>query len=196
MKKYYKNNDPLEHSVLFSFSLYTTTRIVIAGVAVALFAVAGSVKASPITEGKIVSLINIERGQHGLKPLKTDSDLGSAASLKSRDMINRDYFEHYAFGVSPWDFMQNLGYDYAYAGENLAMDFRTSEGVVNAWMDSPAHRDNILSPEFDDIGVGIVKGEFKEGEQVRETTVVTNMFGRKKTITNRIISKIKRSFIF
>jgi len=136
--------------------------------------------ASEINQENLIRLINQERNSRGIPSLKINSDLDAAASLKSKDMINRDYFEHYAFGLSPWDFISNSGYNYLYAGENLAMDFNTSEGIVNAWMNSPTHRDNILNPDFSDTGLGIVKGEYTEDGYIHETTMVSNMFGRKK----------------
>jgi uncharacterized protein YkwD len=136
--------------------------------------------ASPISTDNVLYSINQERTSRGLQKLTIDPDLTSAASLKSKDMLNRNYFEHFAFGLSPWDFIHNAGYNYLYAGENLAMDFNTSEGMVSAWMNSPAHRDNILNPDFRETGIGIIKGEFSEDGKARTTTMVTDMFGREK----------------
>lgn len=136
--------------------------------------------ASPITAQNVLDDINTQRTIQGLPKLVLDSDLNNAAALKSKDMLNRNYFEHYAFGLKPWDFIHNAGYNYLYAGENLAMDFTTSEGMVSAWMNSPAHRENILNPDFKDTGIGIIKGEYTENGVVHSTTMVTNMFGRKK----------------
>jgi len=139
------------------------------------------VEASEINGSNVLRIINTEREGNHLKPLLIDPDLERAATLKSRDMINRNYFEHYAFGLTPWDFIKNSGYDFSLAGENLAMDFATSEGMVNAWMNSPAHRANILNPDFQDIGIGIVKGAYKENGVSNETTMVANLFGSKKS---------------
>ena len=71
--------------------------------------------ASEINQENLIRLINQERNSRGIPSLKINSDLDAAASLKSKDMINRDYFEHYAFGLSPWDFISNSGYNYLYA---------------------------------------------------------------------------------
>ncbi len=136
--------------------------------------------ASPINTENVLQSLNQERTSRGLPKLTIDPDLTSAASLKSKDMLNRNYFEHFAFGLSPWDFIRNAGYNYLYAGENLAMDFNTSEGMVSAWMNSPAHRDNILNPDFRETGLGIIKGEFTENGKSHTTTMVTDMFGREK----------------
>ena len=154
--------------------------------------------ASEITGENLQYLINKERIYYGLSPLRVDLDLEIAAKNKSRDMSNRKYFEHYAYDLTPWDFIKNAGYNYLYAGENLAMDFKTSEGMVSAWMNSPLHRRNILSEDFEDLGFGVVKGVQYESGQVKETTIVTNMFGRKKPaiveLFNRIIANLHYLF--
>lgn len=144
------------------------------------FALAKPTLASEITSENVVFLINKERLFYGDEPVVVDPELQKAADLKSSDMITRNYFEHYAFGLSPWDFIHAAGYDYLYAGENLAMSFDTSEGMVNAWMNSPAHRANILNPDFQDLGVGVVKGAYTENGTKEQTIMVTNMFARRK----------------
>ena len=149
--------------------------------------------ASEINQNNLINLINQERNSRGIPSLKLDNDLNNAASLKSKDMINRNYFDHYAYGLSPWDFITNSGYNYLYAGENLAMDFNTSEGVVKAWMNSPAHRDNILNPDFNDTGLGIVKGEYTENGYAHDTTMISNMFGRKRPAILKAFDYIARN---
>lgn len=136
--------------------------------------------ASDITTENISYLVNQQRIENGLQPLNVDSSLNTAAADKSYDMLSKNYFEHFAFGLSPWDFINKSGYKYLYAGENLAMDFDTAEGTVNGWMNSPKHRENILSPDYEDMGVGVTTGVYTENNQSHETTLVTNMFGRKK----------------
>ena len=136
--------------------------------------------ASEINFENVANLINQERVENDLPKLKINSDLSNAASLKSKDMINRHYFEHFAYDLTPWDFVHMAGYDYLYAGENLAMDFSTTEGMVSAWMNSETHRDNILNPDYTEMGLGIVKGEYTENNSIHQTYMVTNMFGRKK----------------
>lgn len=137
-------------------------------------------QASDITQTNVLEQINYQRDLRGLKPLVEDSRLDKAADNKSTDMIKRDYFEHYSFGLTPWTFISEQDYNYLYAGENLAMDFQTSEGMVRAWMSSPAHRKNILNPDYDDIGIGVVKGEYTDDKGTHETIMVTNMFGKEK----------------
>lgn len=151
--------------------------------------------ASPINTPNVLDGINQQRTSRGLSKLAINPDLTNAANLKSKDMINRNYFEHFAFGMTPWDFIKNAGYNYLYAGENLAMDFNTSEGMVSAWMNSPAHRDNILNPDFQDAGIGIIKGEYTENGTVHSTTMVTNMFGRKKPIILKLFDYVTRDLL-
>jgi uncharacterized protein YkwD len=146
-----------------------------------------SAKAAPITEANVRSLVNAERTSRGISGLYSEDRLKAAAVNKSTDMIERDYFEHYAFGLSPWDFIAKENYSYLYAGENLAMDFDTAEGMVAAWMDSPTHRANILNEDYADIGVGVVKGEFTDASGTHETVMVTEIFGREKPAIIRII---------
>jgi len=138
------------------------------------------VLASEISQENILYLINKERIYYGLNPLRIDDDLNKASHWKSNDMIFRNYFEHYAYGLSPWDLFVNAGYEYSVAGENLAMDFETSEGIVDTWMQSPAHRQNLLNPKFEDLGIGIAEGSFLEGGKERYTKIVSGLIGHRK----------------
>lgn len=167
--------------------------------ALAMFAViliifSQSARASVLAEPNIIYLLNQERLSEGLSALNVDLDLMTAARLKSNDMLNRDYFAHYAFGLTPWIFMKNAGYDFMFAGENLAMDFNTSEGAVKAWMASPKHRDNILNPDFQDIGVGVVSGVYTEDGLTHDTVMVTTIFGQKKPGVVKFFESIRKFF--
>lgn len=168
------------------------TKLMLSILALSFVLISSSQKAmaSDITVENITYLLNKERIYNGLSPFSVDTDLGHAAKNKSKDMLNRNYFEHYAYGLTPWDFINNAGYKYLYAGENLAMDFQTSEGMVNSWMNSPLHRKNILSEDFEDIGIGIVKGVYIDGGQEKETVIVSNMFGRKKPVIVEFFNKV------
>jgi uncharacterized YkwD family protein len=108
-------------------------------------------------EQKVVDLTNQERAKNGLPALKVDLTLSKMAREKSRDMSANDYFSHTSptYG-SPFDMMKKYGISYRYAGENIAMGQRTPEEVVKAWMNSEGHRKNILSSNFNYIGVGFV----------------------------------------
>lgn len=133
---------------------------------------------STITPEQVILLTNQERAKNHLAPLSSDPLLVEAAAQKAADMLTLDYWAHDSpLGRKPWWFIKNSGYDYAYAGENLARDFTNSGSVVVAWMNSPSHRDNLLNSRYQDIGVAVVEGVF----QGRETTLVVQMFGRKAT---------------
>jgi hypothetical protein len=130
--------------------------------------------ASDINTNELVTLANSERVTRGLDELTIDSRLVSAALAKGQDMIEKDYWSHFGpNGESPWQFILAAGYDYIYAGENLAKDFTLAAPIHSAWMASPSHRSNILNGNFKNIGIASITGEF-QGE---ETTVVVQMFG-------------------
>lgn len=130
--------------------------------------------ASQIPPEEIVRLSNIERQSKGLGALTIDSQLTQAALRKAADMFTRDYWAHVSpAGTQPWYFITDAGYAYRYAGENLARDFSDSASVVKAWMDSPTHRDNLLSARYQNIGVAVVDGKLNG----QETTLVVQMFG-------------------
>lgn len=158
---------------------------------VSLFLSPPKALASEITEQKLIELANQERLQHGLNTLSIDPLLYFAAQNKAQDMVNNHYFDHYTpDGRSPWNFINAVGYNYLYAGENLAMDFRTAEGVHKAWLSSSPHRDNILNPRYEDIAIAVVKGQINN----HQTTLVVEMFGTKDTTifgqVNALVSKI------
>ncbi|WP_422486375.1 S-layer homology domain-containing protein [Gudongella sp. DL1XJH-153] len=105
---------------------------------------------------RILDLVNIERAAEGIKPLKLHAELSKVAYEKSKDMAIYDYFSHTSpnYG-SPFEMMKEFGISYRYAGENIAMGQPTPEIVVQAWMDSPGHRKNIMSTNFGNLGVGV-----------------------------------------
>ncbi|RDI43113.1 CAP domain-containing protein [Falsibacillus pallidus] len=109
-------------------------------------------------EQQVVDLTNKERTQRGLSPLKVDTALSKMARDKSADMQKNNYFDHQSptYG-SPFDMMKKYGISYQSAGENIAMGQQTPQEVVNAWMNSQGHRENILNPNYTHIGVGYVE---------------------------------------
>ncbi|NLZ24287.1 hypothetical protein GX888_00860 [Candidatus Dojkabacteria bacterium] len=133
-----------------------------------------SAMASTITSANIIELTNQERVAAGLNALNNNASLVAAAHAKANNMFELQYWDHFGpNGESPWMFISQAGYSYVYAGENLAKGFRTAEGVHEAWMASPTHRDNIMSGNYRDIGVAVVQGTL----QGKETTLVVQMFG-------------------
>ena len=121
----------------------------------------------------VIGLVNKERSERGLNTLVSNQRLQVAAQWKANDMIEKDYWEHFHNGKSPWVWMKEAGYEYIDAGENLAIDFSELEPMHQAWMNSPTHRDNIINSKYKEVGIGIASGDF-EGHQ---TIVVVQMFG-------------------
>ena len=104
---------------------------------------------------RVVELTNKERAKYGLQPVKLNLVLNEVALHHSQDMAMQDFFDHIALdGSEPWDRMTRAGYQYSVAAENIAAGFLTPEKVVEAWMESPGHRANILAPDVEEIGVG------------------------------------------
>lgn len=131
--------------------------------------------ASNITISDLLTKTNEERVERGLSELRLNPQLSQAANSKAAHMFEFDYWAHVApNGTEPWDFILGADYDYSYAGENLAKNFRTSNEVVKAWMESPTHRENLLNENYDEIGFAVVDGVL-DGY---ETTLVVQMFGR------------------
>nr|WP_183251929.1 SafA/ExsA family spore coat assembly protein [Anoxybacillus tepidamans] len=110
-------------------------------------------------ENEVVRLTNQQRAKYGLPPLQIDWQLARVARYKSADMRNKNYFSHQSptYG-SPFTMIKNFGISYRTAAENIAAGQQTPQEVINAWMNSPGHRANILNKDFTHIGVGYAKG--------------------------------------
>ena len=138
-------------------------------VAVAIFA--APVRVQALSSADVVGQTNIERSQASLEQLSVDERLTRSAQAKAQHLAEHDYWDHYApDGTSPWHFMQEQNYTYQVAGENLARGFVYTESMIDAWMNSPEHRSNILKPEFEHIGVGITDGVV-DGKEVHVVVV-------------------------
>jgi hypothetical protein len=136
--------------------------VVKVGLTILLVAAPGLGYPSDITTQNVVNLTNQARKDAGLPELKLNNLLNQAAVGKANDMLSKEYFAHESpTNVTPWYWFKQAGYNYAYAGENLAMDFFTSEDTMKAWLASPSHKKNILNSNYKEIGIGIAKGNFK-----------------------------------
>ena len=130
--------------------------------------------ASQIAPETVIKLTNLKRQENSLPPLQSNPELSAAAAQKAADMFARNYWAHISpVGTQPWYFITTAGYTYRYAGENLARDFSDPNAVVDAWMASPSHRDNLLNSHYQDIGIAVVDGTL-DG---REPPLVVQMFG-------------------
>jgi uncharacterized protein YkwD len=106
--------------------------------------------------GRVVELVNAERAQYGLPPLRWESRLASAAAAYATYLADTGLFSHFeddGTGVVQRD--EAYGYlDWSFLGENLARDKATPEEVVAAWLQSPTHRANLLAIEACHVGIG------------------------------------------
>lgn len=116
--------------------------------------------ASEITVDNVIKYVNDARQERGAAELMESEKLMDVAEAKLADMIKNKYFAHTSpSGLSPWHWFSKAKYDYQYAGENLAINFLTAEEQQKAWMESEAHRKNILNSKYQEIGIAIGAGD-------------------------------------
>jgi hypothetical protein len=140
-----------------------------------------------ITRSAIVALTNESRVSEGLSPLQENPVLERAAAAKAGDLMSKGYFAHTSpDGKSPWYWFSQAGYKYAYAGENLAIDFLESADVVKAWLASPGHRANMENPNYKDIGIAVLTGKFG-GEGGGDRIVVVQLFGQAASAPKKVL---------
>lgn len=138
--------------------------------------------ASSYTSEQIIIAVNRERQRKNLSHLTINHKLMNAATKKAEDMSAKQYFSH----ISPvdgtkWsDFIKQEKYEYVIAGENLANGFDTVDTMVEAWMNSPSHRENILNKEVVETGIGISVGKLNE----KPTIFVAQMFGKEHSTSS------------
>jgi len=118
-----------------------------------------------LTKEGVINWTNAQRQENGLPPLKENTKLNASAKLKVEDMFAKQYFAHNSpSGQGVADLAEKAGYDFIVIGENLASgNYKDDQDLVQAWMDSPGHRENILYDKYQEIGVWVQKGVF-EGE--------------------------------
>ena len=117
-----------------------------------------SIGALPTPE-QIVAEMNRERSAHGLAPLRLNERLNLAATDRIKDMFAKRYFDHVApDGLDPFSWVEQRGYDYRSIGENIAIGYQTAATIVEGWMTSPGHRQNILEKKYEEVGIAIAAG--------------------------------------
>ncbi|HEY2324156.1 MAG TPA: CAP domain-containing protein [Thermoanaerobaculia bacterium] len=143
-----------------------------------LLAFAAPLFAADITPDTVLSEMNVYRAKEGLAPLHFDQRLVLAAGDRMQDMEDLAYWSHDApDGRSPFTWLKPRGYDFRYAGENLATGFETVELLVQGWMESPGHRANIMSVDYDDVGIAVIDGSTTHRATGKSIVV---MFGRRR----------------
>ena len=116
-------------------------------------------------EQEMLDLVNEERMRESLAPVTWCPALARSATAHSQDMAAENYFEHQSLdGREVWDRAKAEGYDYQTVGENIAVGQRDVAEVMQGWMDSPGHRENIMKPDYTHLGSGVATGDFK-GQQ-------------------------------
>jgi len=139
--------------------------------------------ATDIGSNSLVSATNQKRAAVGVGALAYNDKLTKAAQNKANDMATRDYWSHNTpEGTPPWTFISNAGYSYTIAGENLAFGYRitntnpvTNEiGVIDGWMASPTHKDNMLNSRFTEVGFGIANSP--SYQNLGQQTIVVAMY--------------------
>lgn len=155
--------------------------------------------ATDISVQKLYELTNKERKKNNLPNLNYNEKLSKAAYEKAKDMFSKNYWSHFSpDGKKPWDFILESGYQYEYAGENLAKNFLFSNGVIDAWMNSPSHRENILKKEYTDVGFAVVNGVLNNEETTLVVQILASPLSSQQTkninsINDNIKSKIDNS---
>lgn len=172
----YRNKQRAQHRLVSRVSAFLLLTLVVVGGSVAL-AVSRTSNAQGDDQNMaaaVLELTNNERTDRGLTSLTENNRLERAARAKAQDMFVEGYFAHTSpEGRAPWFFIDAAAYAYVYAGENLAIDYTDPVAVMDAWMKSPTHAENILTQQYRDIGIAVVHGQMKG----RETTLIVQMFG-------------------
>jgi uncharacterized protein YkwD len=106
-------------------------------------------------EAEVLRLVNAERAKVGCVPLAASSALAGLAGDFSTAMADDGFFDHTdPSGASPWDRAAKAGITNL-GGENIARGQADAAAVMDAWMNSPGHRANILNCDFKSLGVGV-----------------------------------------
>ncbi len=162
--------------VVFSFFLTQTTKT------------QNIALASSYSKEQVLSAVNQERTKKQLPVLKLNTKLNNSAQAKAEDMANYKvpYFSHVSPSGKKWsDFIKESSYEYIIAGENLANGFESVSKMVEAWMNSPSHRENILNKEVEETGIGISYGKLDD----RPTIFVVQHFGKEIVNKDKDVSK-------
>lgn len=110
-------------------------------------------------EQEVLNLINQYRLENGLKELKPFSKLQEVSKIKAEDLVNNKYFSHTSPNLgTPFEMLKSNGIDYKIAGENLAGNI-TAKRAVEAWINSPSHKDNIMEEKYEYTGICVIESQ-------------------------------------
>ena len=156
------------------------------GIMVGIFLLPNVAYLSSVSTEKLIELTNNERVLNEVAPLIVNDFLTEAANNKADDIIESQIFKHNFNDRKFSNWIKDVDYEYSYVGENLAIDFITSEGVINAWKNSELHNKNLINPRFKEIGIAINEGSFEGHEAI----VVVQIFGDPANSSQGKISSI------
>mgnify|MGYP001043964963 CR=1 FL=1 len=147
-------------------------------------------QAEILSAQEIIKWTNFHREQNGLSPLEGNDKLTSAAQLKVDDMFKGQYFAHSSpSGADAGDLAEEVNYQYKTLGENLALgNFLDEKELVQAWLDSPGHRANILNRDFSQIGVATSSNLY----QGRRVWLAVQEFGKPLPLCFKPSEELKR----
>jgi len=139
--------------------------------------------ATNISSDSLLSATNFQRTSNKRAVLTYNIQLSKAAQAKANDMVARNYWSHITpDGNEPWIFVDQTGYKYQKAGENLAYGFMDSNSTVNGWMNSSSHRANLLDESFSEVGFGFSNSPNFQSDGPE--TVVVAMYGKPQSQAN------------
>lgn len=138
--------------------------------------------ATGYSSNEVISLVNEYREKKNLESLNPNEKLTQAAIARAQDMLKKDYWSHSGpSGESAWQFIEEEGYRYSMAGENLAKGYSNASKMNEDLINSVTHKENIVDPKFEDIGVAVIEGEL----QGKKVTLVVQLFANEEeTVAN------------
>lgn len=144
---------------------------------------------SNLTVQGVLDWTNEMRKTYDLKELKENDNLDAIAMARLNDMFQKQYFEHISpEGISVSDIAKDDNYEYITIGENIALgNFDDDEALVNAWMNSPGHRANILNNRYTEIGIAVKKGNYEN----RKTWMAIQVFALPVSACPKVDSMLK-----
>jgi uncharacterized protein YkwD len=161
--------------------------LTLAGTLAAAFGAAAAEPSNEITAENVIRLMNEYRAEGGLPPLRGESRLALAAGDRMRHMEDEGYWAHESpDGLTPFVWVRSREYNFQVAGENLASGFETARLLVQSWMESPGHRANIMSEDYQDCGIAIIDGA-TTGPATGKSIVV--LFGKQKQTIQTVIAR-------
>ena len=192
----HEHNDYKPHFFreLSVFILFTASIFALGASFGSYFFIHRTVLGAEIASAVLIDLTNEDRIAANQPALLRSPKLDNAAQLKGEDMASKQYFSHDSpEGVTPWFWFRKVGYNFLYAGENLAINFTDSSEVEKAWLNSPTHRANIMNVEFREIGMATVQGVYND----YPTIYIVQMFGtpaygkttKETTVTKEVTKK-------